>query len=180
MTKITCIQGDITQLAVDAIVNAANEALLGGGGLDGQVHFKAGPDLLEACRLLNGCKKGEAKITRGYRLPAKNIIHTVAPIFGVERGREEEILENCYRNTLELAKAHGIKTIAFPSLGTGYYHFPKDKAAMIAMKTVKDYISLFPDTFDEISFVLFSDLDFKIYNILIQENAQEITLESLV
>lgn len=157
--KISIKLGDITKEAVDAIVNPANQNLLGGGGCDGMIHFAAGDGLLEECKTLGGCQQGEAKITKGYNLPAKFVIHTVAPIFGHEDGREKEILTNCYINSFELAKKHGLKSITFPCVGTGCFKFPKDEAAMIATRVAKRYV----EDFESINFVCFTELDFNIY-----------------
>ena len=162
-TAINILQDNITKIVADAIVNAANQTLLGGGGVDGAIHFMAGPELKEECRALNGCKKGEAKITKGHNLPAKFIIHTVGPVFGYENGKEEIILRNCYNNSLRLAKTHGLRTIAFPAISTGCYRFPKDRAAKIAIKCANNFIKEFPDSLDEIIFVLFSEFDYLIY-----------------
>lgn len=162
-TKIELIKGNITKLKVDAIVNAANTTLLGGGGVDGAIHRAAGPKLLEECRTLGGCKTGEAKITKGYNLPARYIIHTVGPIWHGGTAKEEELLTSCYRNSLELAKKHSLKTVAFPSISTGAYRFPIEKASLIAYKTVNDFLKENPGVFDKIIFVLFSDKDFGIY-----------------
>lgn len=156
-------QGDITKKKIDVIVNPANESLLGGGGLDGQIHFLAGPKLLEECKNLNGCKKGEAKITKGYELPSEYIIHTVGPIFGYENGNEKIILENCYLNCLSLATKYELKSIAFPAIATGSFKFPKDEAAKIALSTVRKYIAKNKHYFKKIIFVLFTELDYKIY-----------------
>ncbi|MCK4745330.1 macro domain-containing protein [Candidatus Parcubacteria bacterium] len=156
---IKAIQADITKMQVDAIVNPANNTLLGGGGCDGVIHCVAGRKLLEECKKLGGCKNGEAKITKGYNLPAKYVIHTVAPIYGRESGKEKEILTNCYINSFEIAKKQRIRSIAFPCIGTGVFRFPKDEAAKIAMSIAKKY----EKDFEKIIFTCFSELDYKIY-----------------
>ena len=140
MGRIEVIQGDITQLAVDAIVNAANPSLLGGGGVDGAIHRAAGPRLLQECRMLGGCATGQAKITAGYDLPAKYVIHTVGPVWQGGKAREAELLASCYRESLQLANQFGLKTLAFPAISCGAYRFPVAEAAHIAISTLAKYL----------------------------------------
>lgn len=162
------IMGDITKLKdVEAIVNAANSSLLGGGGVDGAIHWAAGRELLEECRKLNGCRTGEAKITKGYRLPCKYVIHTVGPVWHGGMSKEPELLKSCYENSLFLAKENGIRTIAFPAISTGIYGYPKKEAAQTAIGTVKEFLKQNPDAFDEIIFVLFDRDSLKIYEDLL-------------
>ena len=142
--RIEIIQGDITKQAVDAIVNAANCSLLGGGGVDGAIHRAAGPELLAECRTLNGCKTGEAKITKGYKLPAKYVIHTPGPVWHGGSKGEAELLKSCYLNCLALASENGCKTVDFPSISTGVYHFPLEKASEIAIGAIAGYLSGHP------------------------------------
>ena len=143
--KIELVRGDITKLDVDAIVNAANTTLLGGGGVDGAIHRGAGPELLAECRTLRGCATGDAKITRGYRLPAKHVIHAVGPVWHGGNDREDELLASCYRRALELCRANALSSLAYPAISTGVYRFPADRAADIAVTTVVDALDAAPD-----------------------------------
>ena len=168
MAKIELIQGDITKLEVDAIVNAANKSLLGGGGVDGAIHRAAGPELLEECKTLNGCETGQAKITKGYNLPAKYVIHTVGPVWSGGKYNEDDLLTNCYRNSLKMASKHGLSTIAFPNISTGVYHFPKERAADIAISTVSDYLRE-NESFEKVYFVCFDNENYQIYQKKLKE-----------
>jgi len=164
ISTIEIFKGDITKLSVDSIVNAANSSLLGGGGVDGAIHRAAGPKLLEECRKLNGCKTGEAKITKGYNLPANFVIHTVGPIWNGGNYNEDELLTNCYLNSLKLAVENKIKSIAFPAISTGVYEFPLERAAQIAIKTVKRFIQS-DKSIQKIIFVCFDDRTYQTYKI---------------
>jgi O-acetyl-ADP-ribose deacetylase (regulator of RNase III) len=168
MDKIKLIKGDITRLKVNAIVNAANTTLLGGGGVDGAIHRAAGHELLEECKTLGGCPTGEAKITKGYKLPAKFVIHTVGPVWQGGKKNEENLLASCYKNSLKLASEHKIKTIAFPNISTGIYHFPKKRAAEIAIREVKSYLA----EHSEIIKVIFAVFDEENYNIYREKQAE--------
>lgn len=161
--SIEIIKGDITNIKADALVNAANKSLLGGGGVDGAIHRKAGSELLDECRKLNGCHTGQAKITKGYNLKADYVIHTVGPVWNNGKYNEEGILASCYSNSLRVAKEHNLKTIAFPSISTGAYRFPIEKAAYIALNAVKAFLEDNPGCFEKIIFVLFSNKDLRIY-----------------
>ncbi|MCK5823445.1 MAG: O-acetyl-ADP-ribose deacetylase [Bacteroidales bacterium] len=162
MERIEIYKGDITKLKVDAIVNAANKTLLGGGGVDGAIHRAAGKELLAECHTLNGCKTGEAKITKAYNLPCKFVIHTVGSVWYGGKNFEEDLLASCYKKSLELAVSNNIKTIAFPNISTGAYGFPKDKAATIAISEIKKFLSV-NKSISKIIFATFDEENFKIY-----------------
>lgn len=170
MINISLIKGDITRIQVDAIVNAANKTLLGGGGVDGAIHRAAGKELLEECKTLKGCDTGEAKITKGYKLPAKYVIHTVGPVWYGGNYKEPEKLKNCYLNSLNLAKEYNLKTIAFPSISTGIYGYPVESASKIALETVITFLKENPLP-EKVTFVCFSESDLKVY----QENFNRIS-----
>jgi O-acetyl-ADP-ribose deacetylase (regulator of RNase III) len=159
---IKAIQADITTLQVDAIVNAANESLLGGGGVDGAIHRAAGPELLAECRALRGCREGEAKITAGYRLLAKHVIHTVGPVWSGGSNGERELLAACYHNSLQLAAGRKLNSIAFPGISTGVYGYPKEAATRVAVTTVREFVES-PNSLREIIFCCFSREDLELY-----------------
>ncbi|GAB5347321.1 O-acetyl-ADP-ribose deacetylase [Alteriqipengyuania sp. 357] len=156
-TKIEAVQGNIVTMEFDAIVNAANSSLLGGGGVDGAIHRAAGPDLVRECRLLGGCKTGQAKVTKGYRLPADHIIHTVGPVWRGGDNGEPEQLACCYRESLTRAVELGARSVGIPAISTGIYGYPLDRAAQVAAQTVADVVAENPDAFDRIALVCFDD-----------------------
>lgn len=169
--SITIIKGDITKVQTDAIVNAANTSLLGGGGVDGAIHRAGGPAILDECRKIvarqGGCKTGEAVITTGGKLPAKFVIHTVGPVWNGGNNNEKNLLANCYKNSLQIATQNQVKTIAFPCISTGIYRFPKEQAAQIAVETVKDFIQTHPNI-EQVSFVCFDEESYDIYRSLLK------------
>ena len=166
--RISVIEGDITKLDVDAIVNAANNSLLGGGGADGAIHRAAGPKLLDECITLNGCETGDAKITRGYNLPARHVIHTVGPIWRGGNNGEPEKLASCYRKSMEVAVANGVQTIAFPAISTGVYGYPKKEAAQIAINQVLTCLDKMPEI-KNVTFVLFGLENYDIYTSILSK-----------
>lgn len=169
-TTLRAMQGDITRLDVDAIVNAANPSLLGGGGVDGAIHRAAGPGLLEECRKLGGCATGEARITAGYALKARHVIHTVGPVWHGGQSKEAELLAACYRNALALARQHGLHSIAFPCISTGVYGYPMKLAAPLAVTTVRNYVRGAGHDF-EIVFCCHSEADLSVYQSLLADGA---------
>ncbi len=167
MARLDVVLGDITKQEVDAIVNAANPTLLGGGGVDGAIHRAAGPGLLEECHRIGGCPTGEARITKGYRLPAKYVIHTVGPAWRGGKGGEDELLRSCYRNSMKLAGENGIRSIAFPSISTGAYGFPIERAAPIAIKTVNESLKEL-ESIEQVTFVCFARPDYAVYKDIVR------------
>ena len=168
-------QGDITRVSdIDAIVNAANKSLLGGGGVDGAIHRAAGPKLLEECRTLYGCDTGDAKLTGAYDLPCKYVIHTVGPVWGGGNRREAELLANCYKNSLRVALENGIRSVAFPSISTGAYRFPLEKAAQIAVSTVRVFAEEHPDKLDLVEWILFDKRTFDAYEMALKDIGESV------
>jgi len=167
--RIEVIKADITKLKVDAIVNAANRSLLGGGGVDGAIHRAAGPDLYRECSQLNGCETGKAKITKGYSLPAKFVIHAVGPVWYGGNNNEPELLASCYQSSLDLAKEYKLKTIAFPNISTGIYGYPKELAAEVAIKAVREFLAhnFFPE---KVFFCCFDRENFELYHAIVNKN----------
>ncbi len=165
-------RGDITKLEVDAIVNAANSSLLGGGGVDGAIHRAAGQELEFECRMLGGCKTGEAKITKGYKLPAKFIIHTVGPVWQDGHASEKLLLEKCYLNSLELAASKGLRSIAFPAISTGIYGFPAEFAAVIAIASIRAFLEQHPNSFERVILVAFDTKTEVIYQAKLEANLE--------
>jgi O-acetyl-ADP-ribose deacetylase (regulator of RNase III) len=167
-SRLQVVVGDITRLAADAIVNAANTSLLGGGGVDGAIHRAAGPELLAECELLGGCATGDAKITRGYRLPARHVIHAVGPVYRGGKHGEPALLASCYSRSLELAEQYGLKSIAFPCISTGIYRYPKDEACEIAVRVVSEWLQshALPEM---VTFCCFAESDAELYRAKIRE-----------
>jgi len=170
VSRISIVLGDITKQHVDAVVNAANTSLLGGGGVDGAIHRAAGPELLRECRTLGGCETGQAKLTKAYDLPAKYVIHTVGPVWRGGKTGEDELLRSCYRNSLTLAALHHLRTVAFPSISTGAYGFPIERAAQIATSAVRNQLDDVT-TIDEVIFVCFSKSDYDVYRSMLDSSS---------
>ena len=172
-TRVRLVMGDITHMETDAVVNAANSSLMGGGGVDGAIHRAAGPQLLTECRTLGGCETGEAKLTKGYSLKARHVIHTVGPIYHSAGKKAPELLASCYRRSLEVASQNKLKSIAFPSISTGAYGYPLEEAAPIALKTVMDYLKAQPDI-QLVRFVLFGREAYQAYEKALRDLAKKI------
>lgn len=168
MNHIIVQKGDITEVAADAIVNAANSSLLGGGGVDGAIHKAAGPGLRTECQLLNGCETGKAKVTKAYNLPAKHVIHTVGPVWNGSE-QQEHLLYNCYYNCMLAAKSNCLTSIAFPNISTGLYRFPKEKAAEIALMAVNDFLTGYPEEIEKVYFVCYDEDNYRIYQSLVAQ-----------
>ena len=168
MTKLSLLKEDITKLKVDAIVNAANSSLLGGGGVDGAIHRVAGPGLLAECKTLRGCAVGEAKVTSGYNLNVKFVIHTVGPVWHGGNDNEEKLLANCYSNSLKIADNLKIRTLAFPNISTGVYRYPKEQAAQVALRTIREFISS-AENLEEVIIVAFDEENYEIYSALLNK-----------
>lgn len=166
--RVEVVQGDITRQAVDAIVNAANSSLLGGGGVDGAIHRAAGPELLEECATLGGCPTGEARITRGYRLPARHVLHAVGPVWHGGKSNEDELLARCYRNCLSLVEQHGLRSVAFPCISTGVYRFPFEQATRIALMEIRSFLER-NSTLDRVVLVCFDQEDYDTYRAVLEE-----------
>jgi len=174
--RIEAIKADITRLTVDAIVNAANSSLLGGGGVDGAIHRAAGPELLRECRLLNGCKTGQAKLTRGYKLPAKYVIHTVGPVWRGGVAGEPELLASCYAECLRIAAEKQLKTLAFPAISCGIYGYPVEQAVRVALKTVAEFLET-DETLERVSFVCFNEQILAAYQKRLKELGWEASMK---
>ena len=168
MNRVRILNGDITKIKVDAIVNAANTSLLGGGGVDGAIHWAAGPKLLEECMTLNGCETGKAKITKGYNLPAKYVIHTVGPVYHDGKRGEKELLASCYRESLKVAVENGVETIAFPCISTGVYGYPFHEACIVALRTIEEFLQT-NKSITQVNMVCFGDSDFERFEAILKD-----------
>ncbi len=174
LDRISIRMGDITQMEVDAVVNAANPTLQGGGGVDGMIHWAAGSGLLEECLKIGGCPTGEARITGGYNLPARHIIHTVGPVYGIDKEESPRLLASCYRNSLSLAVSHGVRSIAFPAISCGIYGYPAEEACRIALDTTLEFLES-DDSILKVIFVLYSCRDYDIYSAYLREINERIS-----